>query len=74
MTKNEMNTYLAAVLTTLLEMPGHWSPCTPVYMALGCDMAAFMQVKHVLQIGKLAECTPETITLTGNGVAKAKKK
>jgi hypothetical protein len=73
MSKNQMNSYLCAVLSTLLAMEGHSAPETPIYMALGCDMGVFGLVKQTLCTAGLCTSEAHTLTLTDNGVSMAKQ-
>lgn len=74
MTKNEMNVYLCAILTTLAET-GNAMPKSPIYLALGMDFDRYCTIEAVMVNAGLVTVTPETMTLTDAGhkmVAKIK--
>jgi len=73
MTHNELNCYLAAILTTALETEPGPFPETMAYLALGSDMAKWTTVKGLLQATKLATFAGHSITLTAAGRAVAEK-
>jgi len=71
MTRSELNAALCAVLTTLLETPGHTCPNSVVYMALGMSITSWELVSSAMAKGELATITMETITLTPKGIEMA---
>ncbi len=71
MTRDEMLTALAAVLTTALEC----QPCpeSMVYLALGSDIGKWETVKAALQHAELATFEGYSVTLTAKGRALAER-
>lgn len=67
-----LNAEVAAILTTLAEVGGE-SPRTPIYMALGSNLARFEGVESLLKAAGLITGTSEVITLTEKGRAMAAK-
>lgn len=68
MTREQLMTYVAAILTTALETEPSPFPETMAYMALGCDMGKWQTVKEGILLAGLAtiESGP-TIVLTEKG-------
>ena len=71
MTRDELNKYLSAIITTLDE-------CIPIpestlYMAMGCDMDKWNTVKAILIKGKLATFYGYSAQITPAGHAMAKE-
>ena len=71
MTHNEINQYLCAILTTLMETPQ--IPESTLYVAMGCDMDKWNTVKAILVKGNLATFHGFHAYLTDAGYAMAKK-
>lgn len=72
MTRNQLNQYLAATITTLDEVD--FAPETSLYLGLGSDMEIWDTVKTVLQAGNLATFdTDYTVKITPEGHALAAK-
>jgi hypothetical protein len=71
MTRNELNSILAAILTTALEC----QPCpeSMVYIELGSDIAKWETVKEILVAGQLATFENYSIRLTTKGRDLAEK-
>lgn len=67
MTRNEINTYLAAILTTLLETELQPVPLSAIYLAVGSDMSKFSTLRDLMVAGGLVKVTTETIVLTVAG-------
>lgn len=73
MTRNQMNTYLAAMLTSIDGMPGKWAPEGPMYAALnahGASLVDFQQVVGVLVDAGLCDrqAGSHTLRLTDKGL------
>lgn len=62
---------IAAVLSTLLEAPGHTGIASYIYMGLDSDYERYQIAASVMAQAGLADVTAETITLTPLGVSKA---
>lgn len=75
MDKKKMIVRLAAVVSTLGEttQPGEASPATPIYLALGADMAQYNLIVSMGESVGWLTATSETITLTPAGREKAKE-
>ena len=73
MTREQLNTYLAAILTTALETEPSPVPESMAYIALGSDMSAWSVVRSVLESAKLATFQGHAIRLTAAGRAVAEK-
>ncbi len=73
MTTREINVMLCAVLSTLLAIDGHWSPETPIYLALGCDFEKYSLLKQMLCTAGLCTAQSDTLTLTEKGIELARK-
>ena len=72
LTKNELLTYVSAILTTLLEVsPNDPIPASSIYLALGMDLGKYELVKDIMVQCNWIVATSFTITLTSEGRAKA---
>lgn len=68
MTRNEINTYLCAVLTTLAELkPGEFTPESSFYMACGSDIEKWNSVLAVLLNNKMVTNHNHCLVLTKVG-------
>lgn len=71
MTRNELNTYLAAILTTLAEVDGGCAEST-VYIALGMDIHKYNEVREILVVAQLVaidQCNWMKLTAKGREIA-----
>lgn len=73
MDRKEMTAMLAALVTTLADMPDNWSPRTPVYLALGMDIDKYTAFESAVSRAGLVTVTNDTIKLTADGKALADK-
>ena len=71
MTRNELNMKLAAIITTLDEVP--FAPASNLYLLMDSNMADYETVKMILQTGGLATFGSSTATITEAGRAMAAK-
>jgi hypothetical protein len=71
MTRNELNMKLAAVITTLDEVP--FAPASNLYLLMDSNMEDYETAKMILQTGGLATFTASTATITEAGRAMAAK-
>lgn len=71
MTRDELNKYLCAIITTLAEVPN--APESTLYMAVGMNMEKWNLIKQVLVTGNLATFHGYQVTLTAAGHAMAAK-
>ena len=71
MTRDELNKYLCAIITTLDEVP--FAPESSLYMAMGMDMSKWETVKQVLVAGNLATFHGFAAYITPAGHAMAAK-
>lgn len=69
MTRNEINTYLCAVLTTLADLDGQPAPRSSLYLALNMEIARFEMIETLLTKAGLVTVTSETMKLTDAGRA-----
>jgi hypothetical protein len=67
MTREQLLTYVAAILTTALETEPSPFPESMAYLALGSDMAAWETVRRVLVGGQLVTINGHAIALTAKG-------
>lgn len=67
MTRDELNKYLCAVITTLDEV--EYSPESTLYLGLGSSMDTWNTVKSVLINGNLATIENSTVRITPAGHA-----
>lgn len=72
MTKNEIMTLVAAILTTLEEV-GTDSAESTIYMALGMDLQKYEQIRGLLLTSKLVTVKCHRIALTAAGKETAQK-
>ncbi len=72
MTKNEIFTFVAAILTTLDEVGTDAAEST-IYMALGMDMAKYTSIRDLLVSSKLVTVKGHRISLTPAGRETAQK-
>lgn len=73
MNKNQLNTALAAILTTAVETEPEPFPESFAYLALGSDIHKWETVKHVLSFSGLATFTGSLVKLTDRGRLMAEK-
>ena len=73
MTRSELNTALAAILTTALETEPDGFPESMAYIALGSDMGKWTMVKTILVDNRLATFDGYHIQLTERGRELARK-
>ena len=71
MDKNEVNTYLCAVLTTLNELD-HATESI-LYMGMGCDINKWNLIKDIMIGANLATCQSNVVSITLSGRAMADK-
>ena len=71
MTRDEVNTYLCAVLTTLNELDHAVESI--LYMGMGCDINKWNTIKDILIGANLANCSGNIVTITLTGRAMADK-
>ena len=67
MTKNQIMTYVAAILTTALETEPSPFPESYAYMAMGCDMQKWEQIRGLLIASDLIAIRGNAISLTAKG-------
>jgi hypothetical protein len=69
MTRDELNKYLCAILTTIDEV--EYSPESILYIGLGMDMGKWDAIRAVLLAGGLAtiDCSQVRITPKGHNLA-----
>jgi hypothetical protein len=72
MTRNEINVYLAAILTTLHDLNTDCAEST-VYLRLGCDFGKYETLRRILVAGGLVTIQDNRISLTTEGHAMAEK-
>lgn len=73
MTRQALNALLCAVITTLDEVPGGWSPRTVIMLGLKLDLPQFTFLEDIMVRGGLVDKTSETLTITDKGRAVAKQ-
>lgn len=66
MTKDQIMTYVAAILTTLQECGGS-GPESSVYLALGMDINVYSDIRGLLVASGLVTCKSYTLRLTEKG-------
>jgi len=67
MTKDQLNSYLAAILTTALETEPNSFPESMAYLALGMSMAKWSVIREVLTSASLVTISNNSISLTAEG-------
>jgi hypothetical protein len=69
MTRDELNKYLCAILTTIDEV--EYSPESILYIGLGMDMSKWDAIRGILLAGGLAtiDCSQVRITPKGHNLA-----
>jgi hypothetical protein len=72
MNRQQIIVDVAAVLSTLLEMPDFTGIASMVYLALGADMERYRLVSRVMAQAGWVDVTAKTIKLTDAGVLKAR--
>jgi len=73
MNKNQLNTALAAILTTALETEPAPFPESFGYLAVGSDIQKWTEISALLEMGELAAIEGHQIKLTEKGRAIARK-
>ena len=67
MTKDQLMTYVAAVLTTALETEPSPFPESMAYLAMGADLSKWETVKRVLTVSGWVTTEGHSIQLTDKG-------
>lgn len=67
MTKEQLTTYVAAILTTALETEPSAFPESMAYLAMGADLSKWQAVKQILVGSGLIEVNGYSIELTTKG-------
>ena len=65
MSKNEINKYLCAILTTLSEV--EFAPESTIYLAIGADMGKWETLKYMLVSARLATSEGSAMRITPRG-------
>jgi hypothetical protein len=73
MTKQQLMSYVAAVLTTALETEPSPFPESMAYLAMGADLGKWETVKQALTFASLITCEGHDIQLTTKGREVAKQ-
>ena len=73
MTKNQLNAYLAAILTTALETEPDPFPEFTAYLALGCNILKWSTVREMLTSSLMVTISNNSISLTDKGRKLARK-
>jgi hypothetical protein len=71
MSKNEINKYLCAILTTLNEV--EFAPESMIYLAIGADMGKWETLKYMLVSARLATSEDSAMRITPRGRELAEK-
>ena len=72
MNRNELLTYISAILTTILEVsPTDPIPASSIYLAMGMNLQNYELVRDVMVKCNWVVATSSTIALTSEGRAKA---
>jgi hypothetical protein len=66
MTRNEINQYLCAILTTLRELDTDAAEST-IYLAMGMDLPKYEQIRDIAIAAKLIVVQSHRISLTEAG-------
>lgn len=73
MDRKQLNMYLCAILTTLDEVPGGWSPRTHIMLGCKLDLETYHFIERVLVQADLVTTTSDVITISLKGRELAKK-
>jgi hypothetical protein len=73
MDRNQLMTYVAAVLTTALETEPRPFPESMAYLAMGADLSKWQTIKQVLVDGGMITTPGYSIQLTDKGRELAQK-
>ncbi len=69
MDRNQMLVYIAAILSTLLDVDG--TPESMLYIAVGMDMSSWEAIKDVMTRCNWISCKGHYVQLTNEGKLKA---